>query len=801
MDGLLQDIRFGIRVLAKSPGVTAIAIIALALGIGANTVTFSGVRALVLNPLPYHDLDRVVRVWDTDPKRGFTMNMVSAGDYVDWREQSRSFERLAAFNAWSGNLTGVDEPERLQGSVVSPDLFPLLGMNPILGRTFDRAAETPGNDDVLVLSHGLWQRRFASDPNIAGRSVSIDGRPFTVLGVMPREFDFPTGSELWVPLRLSAQSLTARSGRHLFVIGRLKEGVSIAQASSEMSAVVNELGKIYPDDQGHGILIRRVRDVTNMVTDRFVLVGFAAAVFVLLLACANVTNLQLAQATARMREAAVRSALGASRWRVARQLLIESVVAACASGVLGVILGWWMLRLEKAAIPAQVYKWVSGLNALDLNPTVIGFSAAAAVVAGILCGLAPAWRAARQRALSEALKEGRGAGDGAGRGRLRNVLVAAEVSLAVVLLVAAGLLVGTFRRMAELHVGFDTHNLLTMQLTVPKIYREAEACRQYYADVLQRVRALPNVRAAAAGNTGGVGIQSFGISGQPPARPGEPPPDLRLVTVGYFEALGLPLVKGRTFTDDDAARSPRTALIISESVARRYWKAPGDPLGANATITPYSFPLFRIEGIVGDTKDWFSGEPDMTVYVLNDQMPQWSLELLARTDGDPAKTLASVRSQAQGGDRSQPVYDARTMDQRYDDAMSGVRISTWMMTVFAVIALALAASGVYGVVSYTVARRTQEIGVRMALGAAAGEVRRHIVVQALRPAFLGIALGIATALALGRLMSSALYGVVALDPITFAAVTLMLAASALLAAYIPARRASAIDPVVALREE
>jgi putative ABC transport system permease protein len=340
-----------------------------------------------------------------------------------------------------------------------------------------------------------------------------------------------------------------------------------------------------------------------------------------------------------------------------------------------------------------------------------------------------------------------------------------------------------------------------MQLTVPKAYREAEATRRYYAEVIGRVRALPNVRAAAAGNNGGVVIQSFGISGQPPATPGDPPPDLRLVTAGYFEALGLPLIKGRTFTEEDADQKPRTALILSESAARHYWKAPGDPLGANATITPYNFPLFRIVGIVGDTRDWFSGEPDRTVYVLNDQMPQWSLQLLVRTDGDPAKALAAVRSQAQGGDRNQPVFDAKTMEQRYDEQLSGVRISTWMMTVFAGIALALAASGVYGVVSYTVARRTHEIGVRMALGAAKGEVRRHIVFQALRPAFVGIATGVATALALGRLMSSALYGVVALDPATFGAVALMLAASALLAAYIPARRASAIDPVVALRDE
>jgi putative ABC transport system permease protein len=540
----------------------------------------------------------------------------------------------------------------------------------------------------------------------------------------------------------------------------------------------------------------------NTVTDRFVLLGFAAAVFVLLLGCANVTNLQLARATARSREAAIRTAIGASRWRVARQVLIENVLLGLASGILGVILARWMLGLERASIPAQVYKWVAGLRTMEVDPGVLLFSAAAAVISGVLCSLAPAWRTARQVGLADSLREGRGAGAGAMRGGLRNALIVAEVALAAVLLVASGLLVGTFRHMAQLNVGFDTKNLLTMELTAPKAARDSdEAVRRFYADVLARVRALAQVRAAAAGNTGGVGIDTFHISGQPPAEPGEKSPGLRLVTAGYFEAMGLPIVKGRGFTEQDATQTPRTALVISESVARHYWKSIGDPLGANATITPYNFPLFTIVGIVGDTRDWFTNDPDMTVYVLNDQMPQWNLQLVVRTYGDPAKALAAVRVQAQGGDRSQPIYDAKTMEQQFDEQLSGVRLSTWMMGVFALIALVLAASGVYGVVSYSVARRTHEIGVRMALGAAAGEVRRQIVAQALRPALVGTIFGIAAAVVLGRVMSSALYGVVALEPGTFIGVGLLLGASALLAGYIPARRASAVDPVVALREE
>jgi len=438
---------------------------------------------------------------------------------------------------------------------------------------------------------------------------------------------------------------------------------------------------------------------------------------------------------------------------------------------------------------------------MDVNPGVLLFSAGAAVIAGVLCGLAPAWRAARQQRLAEALKAGRSSGEGAGRGRLRMALVIAEVSLATVLLVAAGLLVGAFRHMAQLDVGFNPANLLTMRMTVPRAFREAEATRQYYADTLTRVRALPQVRAAAAGDSGSVGIRSFQITGQAPARPGDPPPRLRLVTTGFFEAMGLPLIQGRVFAQRDTETRPRSSLVISESVARRRWQSPGYPVFAKATIEPYDFPQFTIIGIVGDTRDWFTGEPEPTVYVLNDQMPQWSMQLVVRTAGDPAKALAAVQAQAQGGDRTQPVYDAKTMDQLFDEELSGVRLSAWMMSVFAMIALVLAASGVYGVVSYSVARRAREIGIRMALGAEAADVRRRVVAEAMLPAVAGIALGTAAAVALTRIMSSVLYGVVALEAGTFAGVGLLLAASALVAGYLPARRASSIDPITALRDE
>ncbi len=800
MNGILKDIRFSIRVLSKSPGATAVAVLALALGIGANTVTLSTVRSLVLFPLPFHDLDRIMRVWDTDQARGFTQNMVSKGDYLDWRERSRTFEYLAAFNVASGNLTGAGEPQRIEGAVVSADLFPLLGMKPLLGRTFDRTAEQPGAA-VVVLSQGLWERSFGADPGIIGRTLSMDQVPFTILGVMPRDFDFPIGAEFWAPLTFTPRDLTARGGRSLFVAGRLKNGVSAQQATAEMSAIARELGQSHREDQGHGVVIRPIREVTNTVTSRFVLVGFAAAAFVLLLGCVNVTNLQLARTTARLHESAVRAALGATRWRIARQVLIENVLLASAAGAVGAVLGAWSLQLERASVPAQVYKWVAGLRSMTISPTILVCTAAASVLAGLLCGLGPAWRASSQWGAATALKQGRGSEAAVGRRGQGSSLVIAEVALAAVLLIAAGLLVATFRRIAVLDVGFNPANLLTMRMNVPWASRGIETTRRFYADVLDRVRALPGVAAAGATNGGYASINSFHISGQPFSEPGEPPPDMQLVTPGFLEALGLPLIKGRTFTADDAAHKPRTALVITASVARRFWKSSGDPIGTNATVEPYDFPTFTIVGIVGDTKDWFTGAPDQTIYVLNDEMPQWSFQLAVRTNGDPRKALPAVRAQAQSIDRTQPVYDAKTMEQVFDEQLSGVRLSAWMMGVFALVALVLAASGVYGVISYSVARRTHEIGIRLALGAEASEVCHHIVARAMRPVLAGIALGSVAALAVARLMSSALYGVVALDPKAFAGGLLLLAVSGFVASYVPAHRASSVDAIVALREE
>jgi len=806
MTQFLQDLRYGVRLMGKSPGYTGVAVLALALGIGANTSAFTGISALLLHPLPFRNLDRIVMIWETSAKLRQQRSAVSPANFIDWRDQSTVFDQIAAHRPWNVNLTGVGQPERLQGALVSASFFPLLGVSPSLGRVFSLEEEQTGHHQVVVVSHGFWQRSLGANPNIVGARLTLDGRVFTVVGVMWPDFDFPLGTDLWSPLALSTEERSERGAHLISVVARLRPGVSLSQARAEMAAVAGRLERQYPStNAGRGVLVAPLLEaVVSSLTNRFTLIILAAAGFVLLLACANVANLQLARVTGRHKEIAIRAALGASRWRLVRQLIAESVLLSLLGAVLAVLLAVWGVDLMRAAIPQEIYRVRPGLKYLEVDGGVLGFTLIIALLAGVMLGLVPALQASGRKAfsaLNDALKEGgRTSSAGSAGGRARGLLVISEVALALVLLVGAGLMVKAFRHMSTVDAGFNPRNLLTMRLALPEAkYRQANQAAAFYDQVLQQLAALPQVRATAT--AGNLGIaEGFLIEGRPEPEPGEPRPAVQPVSADYFRAMGIPVLKGRPISEHDTAEAP-LAAVLSESVIRHYWPRVRDPIGARVRVGGPQSPWFSVVGVVGDVKDWFSGQPQPAIYLSHLQRPQHSMKLLIRTSGDPLRVVSGARAQVRSLDADQPVYDVESMEQYLAGQTSGVRISATMIAVFAAMALVLAAAGIYAVISYSAAQRTHEIGVRMALGATRGDVLKLVVGHALKLALAGLALGLPAAYALTHAMSSALFGVIALDAATFAAFTLLLAATALLAGYFPARRATRVAPIVALRYE
>jgi putative ABC transport system permease protein len=798
---ILDDVRYGFRLLMKSPGAAAVAVLALGIGIGANTASFVSLRAMVLRPLPFKDLNRIVTLWETPAKSRAVRDSVSPANFLDWKEQTRSYQHLAAYRWWDVNLTGVDDPERLQGYAVSPEFFPLFAMAPELGRGFSRSEAEPGHDQVVVLSHGFWQRRFASDPHALGRTVMLDGRAFTVVGVMPEDFDFPLATDVWAPLAFSTADRAERGARYLQVLGKLKPGVPIDQARAELATVAARLERQYArTNQDRGAQVVRLLDLTNFMTDRFVIILMCSSTFVLLLACANVANIQLSRSTARAKELAVRAALGAGRWRIARQLLIESLLVSLAGGVVAVCFAVWDTGSQRAYIPAQVYKWVAGLRLLRVDGDIVAFTLLTAVVTGLLCGLASAIQASRGKNLSEALKQG-GRTSSSERHVLRNVLVVAEVALAVVLLVGAGLMVKAFNRMAASNPGYNPANVLSMGIALQESrYPTPAQQRSFYEQLRSRLETAPAVRTASiSGDTGAA--TGFQVEGRPAPESSESVPYVTSVSADYFRTMELPLHRGRPIGIQDGADAPRVA-VIGEEVARRYWRMRGeDPVGSRIRLKGSQSPWLTVVGVAGDVKDWFGNNPIPLVYTSFSQDPQRGALVLLRTSGDPLKVAPAARAEVLKLDRAQPVYDVKSVEQDLADRMSGVRISAiWMMGT-AIFALILAVSGTYAVIAYSAAQRTQEMGVRLALGAAPRDVLRLVVGQAVKLAAIGLAVGLPLALALSRLMSSAVQDVVALDWTVFAGLTLLILAAAALAGYMPARRAAAVDPLTALRSD
>ncbi|MFL5578190.1 MAG: ABC transporter permease [Gemmatimonadaceae bacterium] len=807
MDSLLQDLRFAARGLLRRPGFTAAVVATLALGIGANAAIFSVVNAVLLRPLPYGDPDRLVMVWGRYPDFGRTGT--SLPDFTDWRAGTTgSFAEMAAWHGTLFNLTGQGEPEQLRADRVSANFFPALGVRPALGRGFlPEEEKVGGDDDVVVLSHALWQRRFAGDPRVVGQSIDLSGRKYTVVGVAPRGFRFFQDVDLWAPLRADTATMMAqRRSEYMNVFGRLRPGVSVERARADLAAVEKRLAAEYPQTNAalQTEVLSMKEDLVQAV--RPALLVFSAAVgLVLLIACANVANLLLARAAAREREVAVRVALGAGRGRLVRQLLTESVLTALLGGAVGLLLAVWGVSALRAASPAGL---LPRLGEVRIDPSVIAFALVLAVATGFLFGLAPALRLAGG-ALHDALKEGSRGASGGAVTRFRNALVLGEVAVAVVLLVGAGLLIRSFERLNRVDPGFQPANVLSYGVVLPRAkYGEIDEVPAVYARLLERTRGIPGVRAAAAsGNLPmqGSGYVTFAIEGGPERTQGQQTEDLQpfVVTPDYFRVLGIPLRRGRLIEARDVAGAPRVA-VINEEMARRYF-AGRDPLGLRVTFgdpADTAAAWYTVVGVVGDVaQEGLTARPYAQLYRALDQVPQRSVWISMRTAGDPMAVAGAARAALGAVDPQLPLNDLRTMEDRIAQDIARPRVSVALLACFSAVALVLAAIGIYGVVAYTVAQRTREIGIRMALGARPDGVLRLVLRQGLAPVAAGVGVGLAASLAATRVMHSLLYGVSATDPLTFVAVALFLGAVALAATWLPARRATRVDPLAALRYE
>jgi len=823
---MFQDLRYGVRMLLKSPVFTAVAVATLALGIGANTAIFSVVYAVLFRPLPFARPEQLVVVWETVLSRGNVEGTPSPPDFREWRDRAKSFQQMAAFYDTNFNLSGGTDPERLSGAVVSADLFPMLGVNAGLGRMFLPAEEQYGAHRVVVLSHTLWRRRFGGDVRLVGQNITLDDQQYTVVGVAPPGFNFAdfmgagADAELWAPMAFAPGDRQNTRGNHfLRVLARLKPGLTIAQAQVEMDAVAGQLAQEHQENSGLGARVVPLQDelVGGYRTGLLVLLG--AVGFVLLIACANVANLLLARAATRRREFAIRSALGASRLRVVRQLLTESLLLSAAGGAVGMILAWWGVKLLLTLGPADLPRAAE----ISVDGSALAFTLLLSAGIGVIFGLLPA-RYTFKFDLSSAFKEGgRSATVGRQGWLLRRALVVTEVAMSLVLLIGAGLLAGSFWRLLRVDPGFNPEKLLTIQITLPETRYPKSAPHQaqaFYRQLVERLEALPGVRSAGATTSlplaaGGWG-KMLSIEGRPAPTSMEAVPvvQYRQVTPNYFATLGVPLLRGRFITERDAGDSPPVALINEEMarrffpgedpVGKRMWMGPPENLLPPGALPPgYSFPLLTIVGVVKDVKHLgLSRQVGPEVYIPHLQGSQETARgmfVAARTESDPLSFAAAVRREVAGLDKDQPIADLRTMEQRLAESLSSARFNMLLLSIFAGVALLLAAIGLYGVIAYMVEQRTHEIGIRIALGAHRRDVFRLIVGQGMRLAFGGIAIGLAAALGLTRLLSSLLYGVEATNPETFAAVALLLVAVALLACYLPARRAIKISPMAALR--
>jgi putative ABC transport system permease protein len=814
MGGLFQDLRYGLRQLRKNLGFAAVAVITLALGIGANTAIFSVIDAVLLRPLPFHDPNRLVAVKTTEPDRHDDIG-VSYPEFLDWRSQDHMFEGLSVFREDDFTLTGRAEPAHVTGAVVSANLFSLLGVTPSLGRAFTNQEDHPASGGLpVVLSHAFWQQRFGSNPNILGQSLTLSGRSFAVVGVMPASFQFPvqaTPIDFWTTIALDMQSdngnppiTSQRGASYLDVIGRLKPQATLAQAAIEVGRIQDGVNKQYPENRAKGIAI--VPEINDIVGDARsgLMVLFAAVGLVLLIACANLSNLLLARATARSREISVRSALGASRWSIVRQLLMESILLASTGAAAGLVLAVWAIRLLTALAPEQLPR----VSESGLNLQVLALTAAVAVLTSLLFGLVPALHASRVK-LATALNEGGRSGtETRERKRLKDLFVVTETALAVVLLAGAGLLLRSLQGLGRVDPGFAKDHVITFGLDLPGRYSHIERV-QFYQRLLTGIRSLRGIRSASAAFPLPLSADdvktTFAVEGQQ-LKPSElPVTTLHIVDDDYFHALGIPLLAGREFDAHDDVPNAAPVVVISRRLAAQIF--PGeDPVGKwikpNISTGPGDAPQRVVIGVVGDIKaEGLSAPVIAESYVPYAQLPFAPMSVVVRSQGDPQALVPALTKEVQSVDKDLPLLHVKTLDEYVGDSIADTRFQTILLGSFGVLAFVLTAVGLYGVISYTAAHRTREMGVRLALGADRDTILAMIIKSGVLLASTGIAVGLVAALMLTRLIASLLYGVSPSDPLTFVGVPMALITMAVMASYIPARRAARVDPMVALRYE
>ncbi|HXJ95137.1 MAG TPA: ABC transporter permease [Terriglobia bacterium] len=813
MQSFLQDFRYALRALRKNVGLAIIVVLSLAVGIGANTAIFSVVDALLLRPLPYPEPDRLAAIWLHSPGIGIFRDWPSPGEYIDIQNQNRSFSEMSITRLTSMTLTGRDQPELVSVAKTSSGLLHMLGAKPLAGRVLLPDEDKPGKPQVAILSYGLWRRLFSSDPQLVGRSITLDGNPYTVAGILPRDFSLTAEVmpaegpmdkvDIFLPLPLAANAEQNRGDENYDVLARLKRGVTVAQAQADIDVIAARIREKDKRDRTFGMTVVGLQDQVVGDVRRALLVLLGSVALVLLIACANVANLLLTRAAAREKEIAIRSALGGSGWRIVRQLLTESVVLALIGGAVGLLIAKWALFVVHTINPGNIPR----LEAIRINGAVLAFTFGVSILTGILFGLAPAWRALAVD-LNTSLKSGGRSGQiyggmALGRNRLRGLLVVAELALSLMLLVGAGLLIRSFVRLQQVPPGFRTDHILSMQVAANgPSYRDDKKVVEFYQEIADRVAHLPGVESEGFTSvlplTGEVGWGGIHVEGYTPPPGQELQVDIRFASVDYFHTMGIPLAEGRFFSDHDRSDTQRVA-IIDAKFARRFWPHES-PVGKHLWFDPKK-PII-IAGVVGVVKQYgLDNEGKIAVYFPHQQIGDSDMFLVAHTTSAPSDFAGAITREIHAVDPSVVVYDVRTMQDRLYDSLARQRFSTTMLAAFAAFALLLAAVGLYGVMSYLVSQGTHDIGVRMALGARPGNILSLITRQGMALTGIGIVAGLIGALALTRVMASLLFGITATDLVTFSGVALILAVVALMATLVPARRAVAVDPIVALREE